>query len=167
VPGLIPPEDFFKLLAQKKFCTSTWVRRQDQVDYIEEPDMFHDTFGHIPPLMNKDFGSFMHKFGEAGAALALDGRDFQITQLQRLYWFFVEFGFVREKGDAKLFGAGIISSFSETSHAWAMKDKLYSFDLEEVMSTPFKSDVIQDKYFILDSIPQLESDLLSWFEGVY
>ena len=76
VPGLIPPEDFFKLLAQKKFCTSTWVRRQDQVDYIEEPDMFHDTFGHIPPSMNKDFGSFMHKFGEAGAALALDGRDY-------------------------------------------------------------------------------------------
>ncbi len=167
VPGLIPPSDFFKLLSKKKFCTSTWVRRKDQVDYIEEPDMFHDTFGHIPPLMNLDFASFMHRFGEVGTAIANDGRDFQVTQLQRLYWFFVEFGFIREDGEAKLFGAGIMSSYGETSHAWALRNKLKVFNLEEVMSTPFRADVIQHEYYILDSIPELESNLNHWFERTY
>ncbi|PCJ81047.1 MAG: phenylalanine-4-hydroxylase [Bacteroidetes bacterium] len=167
VPGLIPPSDFFRLLSQKKFCTSTWVRRQDQVDYIEEPDMFHDTFGHVPPLMDCDFASFMHRFGEVGAALSADGRDHQVTMLQRLYWFFVEFGFIREEGEAKLFGAGIMSSFGETKHAWDLRDNLKVFDLEEVMATPFRTDVIQDFYFILNDIPQLEQDLNSWFEKTY
>jgi phenylalanine-4-hydroxylase len=143
------------------------VRRKDQVDYIEEPDMFHDTFGHIPPLMNADFGSFMHRFGEVGAALSDDGRDYQVTQLQRLYWFFVEFGYVREEGEAKLFGAGIMSSYGETSHAWKLRNNLKVFDLEEVMTTPFRTDVIQDQYFILDSIPELENELNNWFERTY
>jgi phenylalanine-4-hydroxylase len=167
VPGLIPPSDFFKLLSKKKFCTSTWVRRKDQVDYIEEPDMFHDTFGHIPPLMNADFASFMHRFGEIGTAIANDGRDFQVTQLQRLYWFFVEFGFVREEGEAKLFGAGIMSSYGETTHAWELRNKLKVFNLEEVMSTPFRADVIQHEYYILDNIPELERDLNNWFERTF
>jgi phenylalanine-4-hydroxylase len=167
VPGLIPPSDFFNLLSKKKFCTSTWVRRKDQVDYIEEPDMFHDTFGHIPPLMNADFASFMHRFGEVGTAIANDGRDFQVTQLQRLYWFFVEFGFVREEGEAKLFGAGIMSSYGETTHAWELRNKLKVFNLEEVMSTPFRADVIQHEYYILDNIPELERDLNNWFERTF
>ena len=164
VPGLISPSEFFKLLSKKKFCTSTWVRRKDQVDYIEEPDMFHDTFGHIPPLMNADFASFMHRFGEVGLAIANDGRDFQVTQLQRLYWFFVEFGFTREEGEAKLFGAGIMSSYGETTHAWESRNDLKVFNLTEVMSTPFQADVIQNKYYILDSIPELERELNNWFE---
>jgi len=167
VPGLIPPDEFFKLLAQKKFCSSTWVRRKDQVDYIEEPDMFHDTFGHIPPLMDTSFASFMHRFGEIGAALSNDGRDFQVTQLQRLYWFFVEFGFVREEGEAKLFGAGIMSSYGETDHAWNLRNSLKVFNLEEVMATPFRVDVIQDEYFILNDIPELEKELNNWFERTY
>jgi len=167
VPGLIPPDDFFKLLANKKFCTSTWVRNNDQIDYIEEPDMFHDTFGHIPPLMNEDFGSFMQKFGEVGTAFSNDGRDDKVTQLQRLYWFFVEFGFIREEGEAKLFGAGIMSSYGETSHAWKLRNHLRLFNLDEVMSTPFRSDIIQNEYFLLDSIPELENELNNWFERTY
>ena len=167
VPGLISPSAFFKLLSQKKFCTSTWVRRKDQVDYIEEPDMFHDTFGHIPPLMNTDFGSFMHRFGEVGTALSNDGRAFQVTQLQRLYWYFVEFGFIREAGEGKLFGAGIMSSFGETTHAWESRHHLKSFNLAKVMSTPFQADVIQNEYYILDSIPELERELNHWFEGAF
>jgi phenylalanine-4-hydroxylase len=166
VPGLIPVEDFFKLLSEKKFCTSVWVRRQDQVDYIEEPDMFHDTFGHIPPLMDDSFASFMHRFGKIGAALAVIGKEEELVMLQRLYWFFVEFGFVREKGEPKLFGAGIMSSHGETNHAWSMRGELLDFDLAQVMSTEFRSDVIQDKYFILDSIPQLEVDLDNWYKTI-
>ena len=105
VPGLIPVDDFFALLAQQRFCTSTWVRRPDQLDYLEEPDMFHDTFGHVPPLMNPEFAAFMKRFGEIGVALR--GREEHVLALQRLYWFFVEFGFVEEQGRPMAFGAGI------------------------------------------------------------
>jgi len=164
VPGLIPVEDFFNLLAEKKFCTSVWVRGQDQVDYTAEPDMFHDTFGHIPPLMDAAFASFMHRFGEIGSALSDIGKEAELVMLQRLYWFFVEFGFVRENGEPKLFGAGIMSSHGETNHAWSLRDELLDFDLAQVMSTEFRTDVIQDKYFILDSIPQLEVDLNNWYK---
>ena len=166
VPGLIPVDDFFKLLANKRFCTSTWVRGPDQLDYIEEPDMFHDTFGHIPPLMEDSFAAFMHRFGEVGAALVAAGHDTAVLGLQRLYWYFVEFGFVRgAQGEPQLMGAGIMSSFGETNHAWALREQLRPFDLEEVMSTPFRTDVIQTKYFIVEDVVQLRHDLDQWFHG--
>ena len=164
VPGLIPVDDFFKLLAQKRFCTSTWVRRPDQLDYIEEPDMFHDTFGHIPPLMNADFAAFMQRFGEVGAALVEAGEAEAVLGLQRLYWYFVEFGFVRgADGDPELLGAGIMSSFGETNHAWSLKDALRPFVLEEVMDTPFRTDVIQTEYFLVEDVVELRRDLDRWF----
>ena len=164
VPGLIPVEDFFKLLAQKRFCTSTWVRRPDQLDYIEEPDMFHDTFGHIPPLMNADFAAFMQRFGEVGSALVETGEAEAVLGLQRLYWYFVEFGFVRgAAGDPELLGTGIMSSFGETNHAWSLKDALRPFVLEEVMDTPFRTDVIQTEYFLVDDVVELRRDLDRWF----
>ena len=164
VPGLIPVEDFFNLLAQKRFCTSTWVRRPDQLDYIEEPDMFHDTFGHIPPLMNGDFAAFMQRFGEVGSALVEAGEDEAVLGLQRLYWYFVEFGFVRgASGDPELLGAGIMSSFGETNHAWSLRESLRPFVLEEVMNTPFRTDVIQTEYFLVDDVVELRRDLDRWF----
>ena len=167
VPGLIPVEDFFELLSSKRFCTSTWVRRPDQLDYIEEPDMFHDTFGHIPPLMDADFASFMHRFGEIGAALVKAGEAGAVLGLQRLYWYFVEFGFVRGADNKpQLFGAGIMSSYGETNHAWGLKDTLLPFDLEKVMDTPFCTDVIQTEYFIVDDVVQLRHDLDAWFNAL-
>ena len=166
VPGLIPVQDFFKLLASKRFCTSTWVRRPDQLDYIEEPDMFHDTFGHIPPLMNADFASFMHRFGEIGEALVKAGEERAVLGLQRLYWYFVEFGFVRgDDGEPQLLGAGIMSSFGETNHAWGLRKTLNSFEIEKVMDTPFRTDVIQTKYFMVDDVVQLRSSLNAWFQS--
>lgn len=166
VPGLIPVEDFFQLLANKRFCTSTWVRRPDQLDYIEEPDMFHDTFGHIPPLMDPDFAAFMHRFGEVGASLVASGEDEAVLGLQRLYWYFVEFGFVRGKGGGpQLMGAGIMSSFGETNHAWGLRNTLIPFSIEEVMDTPFRTDVIQTKYFIVEDVVQLRRDLDAWFSA--
>ena len=164
VPGLIPVEEFFELLAAKRFCTSTWVRRPDQLDYIEEPDMFHDTFGHIPPLMNPDFAAFMHRFGEVGVALSKAGESEAVLGLQRLYWYFVECGFVKgEGGQPQLLGAGIMSSFGETNHAWGLRHELVPFDLVEVMDTPFRTDVIQTNYFIVEDVVQLRIELDAWF----
>ena len=164
VPGLIPVEDFFQLLAQKGFCTSTWVRRPDQLDYIEEPDMFHDTFGHIPPLMDADFAAFMHRFGEVGVALVAAGEEEAVLGLQRLYWYFVEFGFLRgATGKPELLGAGIMSSFGETNHAWSLKNALKPMVLEDVMNTPFRTDVIQTDYFLVDDVLTLRHDLDQWF----
>lgn len=164
VPGLIPVDDFFHLLAAKRFCTSTWVRRPDQLDYIEEPDMFHDTFGHIPPLMDPDFAAFMHRFGEVGSALVAEGDEEAVLGLQRLYWYFVEFGFVRgADGSPELMGAGIMSSFGETNHAWELRGTLLPFSIGEVMRTPFRTDVIQTKYFVVEDVVQLREDLEVWF----
>ena len=164
VPGLIPVNDFFELLAQRQFCTSTWVRRPDQLDYLEEPDMFHDTFGHVPPLMDPEFALFMQRFGEIG--VALQGNDKAVLALQRLYWFFVEFGFVEEGGMPRAFGAGIMSSFGETNHAWAQRSDLRKFTLEEVMSTPFTTTEIQSTYFLVQDIPEVIREMEAWHQGL-
>ena len=164
VPGLIPVDDFFALLADRKFCTSTWVRRRDQLDYLEEPDMFHDTFGHVPPLLDSDFAQFMQRFGEIG--VALKGNDEAVLALQRLYWFFVEFGFVEEQGMPKAFGAGIMSSFGETNHSWDLRTDLRKFTLEGTMSTPFTTTEIQSTYFLVEDIPEVIRQLNDWHAGL-
>jgi len=110
VPGLIDVVAFFELLAQRKFPSSIWLRELSQLDYLAEPDMFHDIFGHIPLLMNEEYARFMQKFGEVGIAFA---KDEQLTkQLQRLYWFTVEFGMIQESAGPRIYGAGIMSSFT-------------------------------------------------------
>ena len=165
VPGLIPVQDFFELLAAKRFCTSTWVRQPHQLDYIEEPDMFHDTFGHIPPLLNQDFAAFMNRFGEIGVALIRAGHDDAVLRLQRLYWYVVEFGFLKNsEGEAKLLGAGIMSSFGETEYAWSRRFKLKQFELSRVMETSFRTDEIQQEYFVLNNLVQLRLELNGWFD---
>ena len=164
VPGLIPVDDFFELLANRRFCTSTWVRRPEQLDYLEEPDMFHDTFGHIPPLMNPDFSAFMQRFGEVG--LSLRGRDELVVKLQRLYWFFVEFGFVEQKGLPMAFGAGIMSSHGETQHAWNLRGDLRKFTLEGIMSTPFTTTEIQTTYFLIEDVSEVIREMNDWFAGL-
>ena len=179
VPGLISVEEFFALLARRKFCTSVWVRRADQVDYIEEPDMFHDTFGHIPPLMNLAFADFMQRFGEIGLALSQsvqEDAEQRVLELQRLYWYFVEFGFVRAPGsdgavadrggDALIIGAGLMSSFGETNHAWSLRHSLRPFDLAEIMATPFITTEVQSTYFLINSIPEVIRDMDDWFDGL-
>ncbi|MBL6619508.1 MAG: phenylalanine-4-hydroxylase [Flavobacteriales bacterium] len=164
VPGLIPVDDFFALLAQRQFCTSTWVRRPDQLDYLEEPDMFHDTFGHVPPLLDPEFALFMQRFGQIGVDLRGDEK--AVLALQRLYWFFVEFGFVEEKGMPRAFGAGIMSSFGETHHAWDLRADLRRFTLEGAMSTPFTTTEIQSTYFLIKDIPEVVRDLEAWHAGL-
>lgn len=126
--------------------------------------MFHDTFGHVPPLMNPEFALFMQRFGEIG--VDLQGNDEAVQALQRLYWFFVEFGFVEEKGMPRAFGAGIMSSFGETHHAWELRRDLRRFTLEGAMSTPFTTTEIQSTYFLIKDIPEVIRDLEAWRAGL-
>ena len=152
VPGLIPVEDFFRLLAQRKFSASTWVRKIDQLDYLEEPDMFHDIFGHTPLLADPKFAQFMKDFGDLGVEFIDD--DEVVVQLQRLYWFTIEFGLIYENGP-KVYGAGICSSFGETIHSLSANVEVVPFSLGQVINTEFKTDVVQTLYFELESFDQL------------
>lgn len=157
VPGLIPVDEFFELLAKKQFCSSTWLRSMSQLDYLEEPDMFHDVFGHIPLLSNKVFSEFIHEFGKLGVR-NLDNEE-RVIQLQRLYWFTIEFGLIEQNGP-KVFGAGIASSFGETICSLDENTLRVPFDLDEVLETYFETDKIQTKYFVIESMEQLYTAII-------
>ena len=157
VKGLIPVEDFFQLLAQRKFCSSTWLRSINQLDYLEEPDMFHDIFGHIPLLINPIFADFMQMFGEIGMQNISSPE--KVLQLQRLYWFTIEFGLIQEEQKRKIYGAGILSSFGESNHVMSPTIKVKPFDIEEIMQTDFRTDEIQQLYFNLPSFEELYDQL--------
>lgn len=152
VPGLIPVEDFFELLSQKKFCSSTWLRTMENLDYLEEPDMFHDVFGHIPLLCNPIFSDFMEAFGKLGVAIKNDSQ--KVLQLQRLYWFTIEFGLIKEKS-TQIYGAGIASSFGETNLSLGETVEVVPFDLKTILNQPFETDHVQNLYFSIDSYDQL------------
>ena len=152
VPGLIPVDEFFVLLSQQKFCSSTWLRKMKQLDYLEEPDMFHDIFGHIPLFMNKQFADFAKKMGDLGVKYA-DNEEI-LVQLQRIYWFTIEFGVVEQNG-LKLYGAGIMSSFGESNFVYTDEPEIVPFDLHEVINTSFCNNEIQTKYFLLPSFNEL------------
>lgn len=157
VPGLIPVQDFFDLLANKKFCSSTWLRTIDQIDYLEEPDMFHDIFGHVPLLVNPTFSKFAQEFGRLGQQFKNDEQ--MLLCLQRIYWFTIEFGLIREEGQLKVYGAGIVSSFGETNHIFTSKLQHLKYDIHQVMNCEFHTDRIQDKYFVIDSFDDLYNSL--------
>jgi len=159
VPGLIPVEDFFKLLSQKKFCSSTWLRSMVQLDYLEEPDMFHDIFGHIPLFMNKEYGDFAQKMGELG--VRFKDSEQVLLELQRLYWFTIEFGLLKG-GVPKIYGAGIISSFGETNFIYEKGAEILPFNLAEIIKTDFCNSQIQTKYFLLSSFEELYSSIFKY-----
>lgn len=145
VPGIIPVKDFFDLLAEKRFCSSTWLRRRDQLDYLEEPDMFHDTFGHIPFLVHDGYSRFVQEFGKLGQRF--HDHPEVVLLLERMYWFTIEFGLTRENGTTRILGAGIISSFGETNHVYNDAVEIRPFTVENVLMTPFRNDQVQNLYF--------------------
>ncbi len=152
VAGLIPVEDFFSLLAEKKFCSSTWLRSWEQLDYLEEPDMFHDIFGHVPLLCDPVFSEFMHEFGKLG--LSVLDRPQALIELQRLYWYTIEFGLIQER-ELKAYGAGLMSSFGETNRSLSDEVEHLPFNLEPVIQAEFRNDVMQETYFVLNSFDDL------------
>lgn len=157
VPGLIPVTDFFELLSQKKFCSSTWLRSLKNLDYLEEPDMFHDIFGHVPLLSNAVFSDFMHEFGKLGVKMKND--PVRLIQLQRLYWFTIEFGLINENG-YKIYGAGIASSFGESNLSLGNTVQTSAFDIETIINKSFETDHVQNHYFIINSYEQLFEAIL-------
>lgn len=161
VPGLIPVGEFFKLLSKQKFCSSTWLRSMKQLDYLEEPDMFHDIFGHIPLFMNKEYANFAQKMGELGVKYSDD--ELVLLHLQRLYWFTIEFGLIEQNG-LKLYGAGIISSFGESNFVYTKKPKILPYNLLEVIETYFCNSEIQTKYFVINSFQNLYDSIEEYLE---
>lgn len=158
VPGLVPDEVFFDHLANRQFVAGNFIRRPDELDYLQEPDIFHDVFGHVPLLADPVFADYMQAYGEGGRRAAEMGA---IDRLSRLYWYTVEFGLVHSGTDMKLFGAGIVSSFAESS--FALSDPSPSrlgFDLRRVMRTKYRIDDFQQTYFVIDSFEDLLSQTL-------
>jgi phenylalanine-4-hydroxylase len=154
VAGFLPVDEFFALLANRRFCSSTWLRSADQLDYLEEPDMFHDIFGHIPLYLNEDYATFAERLGKLGVLYAND--EAKITQLQRLYWFTIEFGVMRQAGELKVYGAGICSSFSETKQIFDNpKVEIVPFVLDEVLAQDFVITEVQTKYFAISDFSEL------------
>lgn len=154
VPGLIPAEPFFEHLAARRFPVTNWLRSERELDYIVEPDMFHDFFGHVPILTQPSFADFMQAYGErAGEAIALGGGE----MITRLYWYTAEYGLMREPGqELKAFGAGLMSSFTELQFAVESPDAhRVPFDLETVMRTGYEIDKFQRAYFMLPSFAAL------------
>ncbi|MES0153124.1 phenylalanine 4-monooxygenase [Mesorhizobium sp. M0018] len=154
VPGLIPAQPFFDHLAHRRFPVTNWLRTQKELDYIVEPDMFHDFFGHVPILTQPVFADFMQMYGKKADSVIALGGDEMIT---RLYWYTVEYGLIREPGQPlKAFGAGLMSSFTELQFAVEGGEAHHvPFDLETVMRTGYEIDKFQRAYFVLPSFDAL------------
>ncbi len=157
VPGLIDDDLFFGLMNNRRFCSSTWLRRMDQLDYLEEPDMFHDAFAHMPMLTNQPYVDFLEKL--SGIALKHIDNKWAIQLLSRIYWFTVEFGLIRENGELRIYGAGILSSAGETKFSLSDAPLHIDYDVRRIMNTEYWKDKFQDKYFIIDSYEQLYQSL--------
>jgi phenylalanine-4-hydroxylase len=157
VPHIISNEVFFPKLANRTFGATTWLRKMSQLDYLEEPDMFHDVFGHVPLLSNETFCKFFH--GLAVIALEHINDPFAIEMLGRVYWFTIEFGLISESDKLKIYGAGIMSSHGETKYSVSNAPTHLSFDVNTILDSPYDNMRIQDKYFIIDGFDQLFDSL--------
>lgn len=153
VPGIVPDYTFFELMSNKRFPATTWLRKMKELDYLEEPDMFHDVFAHVPLLTNQAFVNFLEELSKIG--LHYVGNDYAIELLSRIYWFTVEFGLIREEAGLRIYGAGILSSYGETKFSLSDEPPKYPFDVRVIAGTDFKKDVFQDRYFFIESYEQL------------
>jgi phenylalanine-4-hydroxylase len=165
VPGLVPDEVFFDHLANRRFPAGRFIRRPQELDYLQEPDVFHDVFGHVPMLTDPTFADYMQAYGEGG--LKALGRG-QLHNLARLYWYTVEFGLMETAEGLRIYGAGIVSSRAES--IFALDDpspNRIGFDLERVMRTPYRIDDFQQVYFVIPSLKALRETTLADFTAVY
>ena len=167
VEGLLPELDFFDHLANRRFPVTWWIRRPDQIDYIEEPDLFHDLFGHVPLLMIPVFADYMEAYGRGGVKAHAIGAD-ALQNLTRLYWYTVEFGLIRQKDGLRIYGSGIVSSKGESIHCLESDaPNRIGFDLERIMRTRYRIDTYQKTYFVIDSFEQLMDATRPDFTPIY
>jgi phenylalanine-4-hydroxylase len=165
VPALIPFSTFFELLANKKFPCATFIRSREEFDYLQEPDIFHEIFGHTPLLTNPYFADFTEHYGRLGLAASKEDRVF----LARMYWFTVEFGLIQRPEGLRIYGGGILSSPGETIYALdSDKPERQPFDLMNVLRTPYRIDIMQPIYFVIEEMRQLyeiaQMDIMAYVE---
>jgi phenylalanine-4-hydroxylase len=165
VPGLVPDNVFFALLARRRFPSTCFIRRRDQLDYLQEPDVFHDIYGHVPMLMNPVFADYMQAYGEGGLkALRLGHLD----RLARLYWYTVEFGLIDSPDGLRIYGSGILSSAGESIYCLddARPHRLH-FDLRRIMRTRYHIDRYQETYFVIREFNELFDATRPDFTPIY
>ena len=166
VPGLIPELTFFTHLAQRRFPVTVWLRRPDEFNYIVEPDVFHDFFGHVPLLFNPVFADYMQQYGLGGLkAMQLGG----LEQLARLYWYTVEFGLINTAQGVRIYGAGILSSGGEVEYCLQARTSSHHIrlDIERCLRTLYKIDSYQETYFVIDNYQQLFEGTAPDFAPLY
>ena len=151
VPALIPFQTFFELLASKRFPVATFVRTTEELDYLQEPDIFHEIFGHCPLLTNPWFAEFTHTYGQLGLKATKEER----VYLARLYWMTIEFGLVETSAGRRIYGGGILSSPKETLYSLSDEPEHQAFDVVEAMRTPYRIDILQPVYFVLPELKRL------------
>ncbi|TXH68563.1 MAG: phenylalanine 4-monooxygenase [Lysobacteraceae bacterium] len=155
VEGLLPELTFFDHLANRRFPVTWWIRKPEQLDYLAEPDLFHDLFGHVPLLMNPIFADYMAAYGRGGVKAHGIGPE-ALVQLTRLYWYTVEFGLIRDPDGLRIYGAGILSSKGESIYCLdSAAPNRIGFDLERIMRTRYRIDTYQKTYFVIDSFEDL------------
>lgn len=165
VPGLIPEVPFFTLLANRKFPVTDWIRKPDEFEYIVEPDIFHDLFGHVPLLFNPVFADYVQRYGQGGLKAQGLGA---CEMLSRLYWYTIEFGLIREAGALRAYGAGILSSAGELAYAvQSPEPQRIPLELARTMRTRYKIDTYQQTYFVIDSFEQLFDMTAADFAPIY
>jgi len=158
VPGLIHEKDFFELLSERIFPSTNYVRGRDELDYTPAPDCFHDIFGHMPMLTQPDFADFYQLFGQA----ALRGKGAIRPKLEAFHWFTVEFGLIKEHGENRIFGAGIVSSNEEVTHALSDAVTTKPFEPDVLVNTDYEVYHLQDTLFVMDSFEQLLEGFERW-----
>ena len=165
VPGLVPDQVFFEHLAARRFPVTVWLRELEEFDYIVEPDVFHDFFGHVPLLFDAVFASHLQEYGKGGLkAMTLDGLPF----LARLYWYTIEFGLIATPEGLRAYGAGLLSSGGEITHCLSSRTShRIRFSVERVMRTLYKIDAYQETYFVIDSFTQLFDETKPDFAPIY
>lgn len=165
VPGLIPDDKFFDHLANRRFPVTWWIREESELDYLEEPDVFHDLFGHVPLLAHPVFADYMVEYGKAGPPAAQMNA---APLLSRLYWYTIEFGLIRTSEGLRAYGSGILSSHGETIYSIDSEaPNRIAFDLERVLATEFRIDAYQETYFVIDSFEQLFEETHKPFAPLY
>ncbi|MFY0674633.1 MAG: phenylalanine 4-monooxygenase [Bacteroidia bacterium] len=153
VPGIVADDTFFDLMSAKKFPATTWVRKMSELDYLEEPDMFHDVFAHVPMLTNPHFANFLQELSKLGKAWLNNDR--AIHLLSRIYWYTAEFGLINENNNLKIYGAGILSSFGESKYSLSNEPEHKEFDIKTILNTTYRKDKMQEVYFIIEGYSQL------------